>query len=303
TGIKKVAVVGAGMSGLTAAHRLTQNNLDVTLFEARDRIGGRIWTDKRLGFPLDLGASWIHGTNGNPIFKMGKELEQRLIPTGDDYIIRGRGGRKIAQKDAPDWLEEVISIQHSAGANLDQINQWGYLFVKEFGGADVIFQDGFADIFEALEGNYKTHVNTVVNEIRNTVDGVILGLDGKVNQLFDSVLVTVPLGVLKQGKINFYPELPARKRKAINRLGMGTLDKVYLLFDEPFWDLSNTWIVTPENDLPPGQFNQWLNLHRYIGKPVIMAFNGGPPALTLAALSDEEVVERALKTIYSAYSS
>jgi cation diffusion facilitator CzcD-associated flavoprotein CzcO len=42
-----VAVVGAGQAGLTAAYRLQQRGFDVTVFEARDRVGGRVWTVRK----------------------------------------------------------------------------------------------------------------------------------------------------------------------------------------------------------------------------------------------------------------
>jgi phytoene dehydrogenase-like protein len=65
---ERVLVVGAGIAGLTAARELTARGFAVVVLEARDRIGGRIWTDRsRPGAPLDLGASWIHGQDGNPI--------------------------------------------------------------------------------------------------------------------------------------------------------------------------------------------------------------------------------------------
>jgi len=41
--------------------------LRVTVLEARDRLGGRTWTDCSLGAPLDLGGSWVHGVEGNPL--------------------------------------------------------------------------------------------------------------------------------------------------------------------------------------------------------------------------------------------
>ena len=118
----------------------------------------------------------------------------------------------------------------------------------------------------------------------------------------DAVIITVPLGVLKAGTIKFSPALPDWKTAAINRLGMGTLDKLYLRYNEVFWDKDVTWIATPENGLPQGQFNQWLNLYRYTGQPVIMAFNGAQPARDLARLSDAELVKRARRTLDMAYS-
>lgn len=55
-----VIIVGAGFAGLTAARELQIAGIDYHIVEARDRIGGRAWTDDRLGRPLELGATWVH---------------------------------------------------------------------------------------------------------------------------------------------------------------------------------------------------------------------------------------------------
>ncbi len=68
-----VIIVGAGVAGLAAAQRLTARGARVLILEARNRIGGRVWTDSRLGFPLEMGAQWIHGTKNNPIATMAKQ--------------------------------------------------------------------------------------------------------------------------------------------------------------------------------------------------------------------------------------
>ena len=63
----RVIVVGAGVSGLTAARELVAGGADVTVLEARDRIGGRTWTADVAGARIDLGGSWIHGPRHNPL--------------------------------------------------------------------------------------------------------------------------------------------------------------------------------------------------------------------------------------------
>ncbi|MFD6517695.1 flavin monoamine oxidase family protein [Rhodococcus sp. NPDC060176] len=58
--IKDVVVIGAGFAGLSAARDLGNAGLDVAVLEARDRVGGRTWTDHRLGHDLEMGANWVH---------------------------------------------------------------------------------------------------------------------------------------------------------------------------------------------------------------------------------------------------
>jgi monoamine oxidase len=58
----EVIIIGAGAAGLAAARRLHDGGADVRVIEARERIGGRIWTAEGLApFPIELGAELIHG--------------------------------------------------------------------------------------------------------------------------------------------------------------------------------------------------------------------------------------------------
>lgn len=62
-----IIVVGAGVAGLTAARLLAHDGQRVVVLEARDRVGGRVYTDRTAGRVTDLGASWIHGVAGDPV--------------------------------------------------------------------------------------------------------------------------------------------------------------------------------------------------------------------------------------------
>ena len=65
--VERVLVVGAGMAGLTVANALSHAGVDCVVLEARDRIGGRLHTVDLSGCPIDLGGSWIHMPDGNPM--------------------------------------------------------------------------------------------------------------------------------------------------------------------------------------------------------------------------------------------
>jgi monoamine oxidase len=79
---QRLVVIGAGLAGLAAARKLKGLGHDVVVLEARDRIGGRIHTSTKWSdFPLDLGASWIHGTVGNPLTSLAKQAGAALLTT------------------------------------------------------------------------------------------------------------------------------------------------------------------------------------------------------------------------------
>jgi monoamine oxidase len=77
------------------------------------------------------------------------------------------------------------------------------------------------------------------------------------------VIVTVPLSVLKDKTITFKPALAKSKADAINRLGMGLMDKLWLEFPTAFWtdDLNSDWIAYINDN--PGQWVETLNVYKY----------------------------------------
>jgi monoamine oxidase len=78
-----VLIIGAGMAGLSAAHALRPHGVNVIVLEARNRIGGRIWTESdTLPVPVDLGASFIHHAEDSPLTPFCEKhgIETLLVP-------------------------------------------------------------------------------------------------------------------------------------------------------------------------------------------------------------------------------
>lgn len=92
-----VIVIGAGMAGIAAASYLKSRKAKVTIFEGRNRVGGRIWTDHSLGAALDMGASWIHGVKGNPISVLAKKFKVKTLPTNyDNFSLYDSAGKNYS---------------------------------------------------------------------------------------------------------------------------------------------------------------------------------------------------------------
>ncbi|HEX6978736.1 MAG TPA: NAD(P)/FAD-dependent oxidoreductase [Alphaproteobacteria bacterium] len=99
-----VAIVGAGMAGLAAARLLTARNRQVVILEARNRIGGRAWTDtERLGLPVDLGAAKLHSADINPLVVELRRRAAAMQADDGDFWLFDRGNGKGREASALDY--------------------------------------------------------------------------------------------------------------------------------------------------------------------------------------------------------
>jgi monoamine oxidase len=92
-----VVVIGAGFAGLVAARELGRAGLEVLVLEARDRVGGRTWTDRRLGHDLELGGTWVHWVQPHTWAEMtryGREIT--ASPAAEEAYWLGAGGARRA---------------------------------------------------------------------------------------------------------------------------------------------------------------------------------------------------------------
>lgn len=91
-----VVIVGGGVAGLIAARELGRTGRSVVVLEARDRLGGRVWTDRRLGRDLEIGGTWLHWTQPHvwsEITRYGLEVTRGPRPE-EAYWLAGDEIRK-----------------------------------------------------------------------------------------------------------------------------------------------------------------------------------------------------------------
>jgi monoamine oxidase len=109
----EVVVIGAGAAGLAAAHALVEAGIDVVVLEARERIGGRVFTkrDPAVPVPIEPGAEFIHGS--------APEVRQIAGAAGLACVdISGRRWQTVGGRLAPadDFWERIERVMRQLDA-------------------------------------------------------------------------------------------------------------------------------------------------------------------------------------------
>lgn len=150
--VPHVAIIGAGVSGLRCADLLLDAGVQVTVFEARDRIGGRVHQICTDGHLVDVGANWIHSTNANPIMDIARETKTQVFWRPDDEAVVQTDGERAGDETATRLKEtlwayidraETYSAQHSAQIDC-QLSLMDYIkeeATREFHTEPIFLQD------------------------------------------------------------------------------------------------------------------------------------------------------------------
>ncbi|MBA4333532.1 MAG: amine oxidase, partial [Methylobacterium sp.] len=307
-----VIVIGAGAAGIAAAHQLKAAGRRAIVLEARDRVGGRAFTDASLGPAYDAGAMFIHWAERNPWVQIARDLG---VATSDESWGGGfrvfAGGQPMADADRQrrrgafgqidrrletvDLAKRDVSIRDllgDLGPDLAPIASSGLLlsigeeserisardYQRLWAGDDLLVPSGYGNLVARHGAGLDIRLNQPVSEIRWDGPGVSVTTPAGTLRA-QACIVTVPVGVLKAGAIRFTPALPARTRDALDGIGMGALTKIALKVE------GDRFGISPGTSfLEAGSPKRLMNFDLFPeGKDLIVAFCGGDHARELSA--------------------
>lgn len=161
--------------------------------------------------------------------------------------------------------------------------------------AEYLVMGGYDTIVKKYLENVSVQLNEVVKEINQKNNRVEIVTE---NSTFegDYVIVTTPLSILQKGTIKFNPTLPEFKIKSFSSRKMGLLNKVFMQFEDKFWDNDKHFQMFLSES--KRTFGTCVNYHHYSQKPILVALSSTESALWVEN-ADEEEVKQFYKGIFN----
>ncbi|WP_405373662.1 MULTISPECIES: flavin monoamine oxidase family protein [unclassified Microbacterium] len=132
---RDVVIIGAGAAGLTAANKLREAGLSVAVLEARERVGGRLWTDVIDGAMLELGGQWVSPDQDaliETVAELGLETFSRYREGDSVYVgpdgtaSRFTGEMFPVSAETEKAIDEITARLDAMVAEVDPDRPWAH---------------------------------------------------------------------------------------------------------------------------------------------------------------------------------
>lgn len=323
----EVVIIGAGLAGLNAARTLLEHGVDVEVFEATERVGGRAHTCRESGveLPIELGPEFVHG-DPDETRRLVRDPSIEIVGTRDcHHVLKGR--ELVARNDVWKRFGELLSradqrADESARAYMQRVRmapddaELFANFVEGFYGADLdkidiasvaedeggangdaeasgyYLRNGYASVVDSLAAQIpreRIHLSCPVTSVDWQTGRIRVELEKHDTVIAHRVIVAVPLGVLQAGTITLDPAL---HETAIKALAMGHVTKVVVRLREPLWEAHDKSRLDFVHGATFGFPTYWMRSRG--DTHLLTAWAGGKHARALHGLSTDALLEAAL---------
>lgn len=316
-------IIGAGAAGLAAAQALQAAGERVLLLEARDRVGGRIATDRTYG-PVELGAEFIHGDRASTwayVRAAGLQTAPwgtvrrfarggQVLPADDPAIARTFALYAAATSYQGPELSVAALLAHYAAAD-DPALGFALRWLANLEAADPAqlsataltreraesqngegnfhILDGYDRLVAHMAAGLSIRLASPVTLLDWAPGQVVAHLAGGERLTARRAVVTVPVTLLRAARPAFRPALPADKLAALDAIAVGHVTKLILWFSRQTWpDFS---VLSTD-----GQVVTWWPVES-AATPTLMGYVGGPAALALAARGEAGAIAVGLEEL------
>jgi monoamine oxidase len=336
-----VAVVGAGVAGLAAARELARAGVQLRVFEARDRVGGRILTEHVPGFPfpLELGAEFVHGEAPeiwDVIRSAGLEAVEAaerhdlardggLVPApdlgGPLAALAERAGRLSHDRPIAELLREMaltpdegalllryVEGFHAVDAGRASARVFARVERGQGSGSSASFRlpGGYSAVAAHLASGIPqgtVELRRPIERVRWRSGMVELVLHGGRSVAARSTVITVPAAVLARGVPAFEPRLPG-KEAALAQIGAGAVVRLVLRFQRRWWEElpGAAREPTPVGFIhAPDAALPVWWTQAPVPAPLLVGWVGGPAAFRLSGRTEASLVDAGLEALAAAF--
>ncbi|KZL86707.1 flavin containing amine oxidoreductase [Colletotrichum incanum] len=250
---------------------------------------------------------------GLPAATLGSVMDEAVVQYRNIVDLTAQDHRLI------NW--HVANLEYSNATNLHNLSLggWDIDAGNEWEGKHTMIVGGYQSVPRGLmhcptplDVRPKSAVKKIKYETQENARASIHCEDGTIVDA-DYVVSTIPLGVLKQGNVEFDPPLPEWKTDVITRIGYGVLNKLVLVYDQPFWDMERH-IFGVLRDAPNrhslnqsdykssrGRLFQWFNVTQTTGLPCLVALMAGDAGFDTEHNSNDNLIAEATEVLRSVF--
>ncbi|KAI5867055.1 vacuolar protein sorting 33A-like protein [Durotheca rogersii] len=255
---------------------------------------------------LDAAATAPDATLGSVMDEAISQYKNIVDLTPQDFRLLNWHVANLEYSNATNYNQLSIG-----GWDIDAGNEWEGKHTMVVGGYQTV-PWGLATTPSRLDVRKNVTVKRVVYSPNGEGPSRVECEDGSALDA-DYIVSTIPLGVLKHGNVEFDPPLPPSKVEAISRLGYGILNKIVLVYEEPFWDNSKDifgCLRTPSSRhslkqadyaSQRGRCFQWFNVTNTSGIPALIGLMAGDAGFDTEHSGNDELVAEATEVLRSVY--